>query len=126
MQYLQFTLQKQMAMEQSLTSLAKMSYALTDELVGNGTVTNQGIMTRIRRQDEEGEQKRVADMVAAGTVVPQETAEGSSMVAFTQDFVRSASKKSNEDGTETEVPEFPREYSCCICRQKSWRLSRSS
>ena len=104
MQYLQFVMQKVMAMEQSLTSLAKMSYALTDELVASATVSNKSIMTRIRRQDEEGERKRVADLVTANTLKVEESVGEASTLAYSQDFFRAEVKTTSEAGEETVTP----------------------
>jgi len=91
MQYFQFVVQKLMAVEQAHESLRKLSHSLTDELIGLGTVTNHAIMTRIRRHEEGEEKGRIAGLVTSNTLKAQETVDGGSTIAYSQNIVKGES-----------------------------------
>lgn len=90
----QILVQRQMSLEQTLTSLAKTISCTVDELERNNLISGQAVMARIRKMDENSERKRMEQMVQLQVIKEANVVTPESIVVVSQ-------KVSN--GTEEEV-----------------------
>jgi hypothetical protein len=100
--FAQLGINRTLAVEQSLASLAKMAAALVAELSETKTLNNDNVVTRIRKIDEENEKERVQKMLESKTIAPAETASQTSLVVISEDVT-----------TEEKGRVLVREYSAC-------------
>lgn len=89
MNYAQFSTQRSMGVEQSVTSLAKTAHAMVAILSEANLVEDFGkkVMQRIRDNDEKAESDRIESMLTQGTIKSSEVSDASSLVVVSQDFL---------------------------------------
>lgn len=89
-QYSQDMLRRQMALEQSLTSLAKTITALSEELssrLPNGDDFGTAVVARIRKMDERAEQARVQHLLQLKVIEEAQESGGESLVVVSQEYI---------------------------------------
>lgn len=102
MSFAQLGVNRTLAVEQSLASLAKMSQALVTELSETKVINNEKVMERIRKIDETNERSRVEEMKKAGAIASATKITATSLVVVTEHV--------KVDGEEKKLA---REYSAC-------------
>jgi len=79
-----FLAQRLMSMEQTIASVAKTMAALITELEEAKVITDKGVMSKIRKMDDEASQGRVTELVKANIIKSTETVDATSLVVVTQ------------------------------------------
>lgn len=85
MDFTQLGINRGLALEQSLTSLAKTLTAAISELVETKVLKDDAVMTRIRKMDETNERNRIKLMLDAKTIAPVDAVTATSLVVTLQD-----------------------------------------
>jgi hypothetical protein len=80
----QIIVQRQMSLEQTLTSLAKTLSCTVDELESNSVISGQSVMTRIRKMDENSEKRRIEQMIQLQVIKESNTVTPESIVVVSQ------------------------------------------
>jgi len=93
MDFSQLTVNRALAIEQSLTSLAKTTAALVAELADTKVINQSAIMTRIRKIDEENERIRTKEMLKADSIKAADAVTATSYVIASQDVTPDGKEK---------------------------------
>jgi hypothetical protein len=84
----QLIVQRQMSLEQTLTSLAKTISCTVDELESKQVISGNDVMVRLRKLDENAERNRIQQMIQLKLIKPASFVTEESIIVLSQKVVR--------------------------------------
>lgn len=100
----QLVAQRQMALEQTVTSLAKTLSCTVDELESTGSITGEAVMTRLRVLDESSEKNRIDQMVKLNLIKESLLTTDESIIVISQKLLENGTEKTIADFRVIEMP----------------------
>jgi hypothetical protein len=88
----QYIAQKLLLLEQSLAGVAKTLAAVTEEMIEKTLISDESVMARIRKIDEDQEKERVKGLKEGNIIVPGSLVQPSSLAILSQKLIKADGK----------------------------------